>query len=96
MNQVEPSCLTYYSTQPKSFSDIKYNLDYPNLHVWGSIKIFIFLTIILTLHLWEEKFWQEKCLIEMHKKRTIGLEGVGQANLNVSIHIILFKFYNMG
>ena len=65
MNKVEPSYLTSYSTQSKWFSDIKHSLGYLNLHVWGSVKIFIFLTIILTLHLWEEKFWWKKCPTEM-------------------------------
>ena len=64
-SQTEHSCLTSYGIQSQSYSEIKYFLDHQDLHVWGFTKIFIFLTIILTLHLWEENFLQENFFIEM-------------------------------
>ena len=65
MSQTELSCLTSYGVQSHSHSEIKHYLDHLDLHVWGFAKISIFLTISLTLHLWEENFWQENLFIEM-------------------------------
>ena len=64
VNQIDPFCLTSYSPQSKSFSDIKHNLEYLNLHVWGYIKIFIFLTMIFNIAsmgrnvlAWKTSYW---------------------------------------
>ena len=59
MSQTELSCLNSYGIQSHSYSEIKHYLDYLDLHGAGFAKVFIFLTIILTLPLWEKNFWQE-------------------------------------
>ena len=48
----------------------------------------IFRTTVLTLCQWKEDFGGKIVLEHFYTKSNIGLERPGQANLNVSIHII--------
>ena len=41
--------------------------------------------IILTLHLWEETFGEKTFSLKCYRKSTIGLEGLGLANLTAEI-----------
>ena len=49
--------LLSYSVQTILFLKIKQNLYDLNYHFGGYAKIFMFMTIVLTLNLREERFW---------------------------------------